>query len=261
MRELFPAERDDVDPIVRYGHDDRSAAPDGRPWLLLNMISTVDGATAIDGRSGGLGGPADKLVFQAVRAVADIVLVGAGTVRAENYGPPRVGPRAGEDRRRRGQAAAPRLAIVTGSLDLDPDSRVFVDDEPGARPIVVTTSTADAGRRAALAERADVLTAGDATVDLVDALRQLRARGDRVVVCEGGPSLNGQLVAADLVDELTLTLSPLLAAGQSARVTHGTAPDYPLGMALDRILEEDGLLFLRYLRTRELSGASGRSPS
>ena len=190
------------------------------------LSSTVDGATAINGRSGGLGGPADKKVFAAIRAVADVILVGAGTVRAENYGPPSV---------------PARLAIVTAKLDLAPDARVFSN---GYRPIIVTTEDSDPERRAALETVADVVLAGRGHVDLKAALRHFEG----VVLCEGGPSLNGQLLADALVDELCLSLAPLLASGESSRIARGPDLAEPVRLRLARILEEDEILFLRYVR-------------
>jgi len=222
VRLLFPNPADDVDVAALY----RDAERPRSPWVLVNMISTVDGATAVGGKSGGLGGPADKKVFAAVRSVADVILVGAGTVRAENYGPDR------------------RLAIVTASLDLEPDARVFAGEVP---PTVLTSSDADPARRAALAGVANIVDVNEGRrVDLRAAL----AHFEGVVVCEGGPSLNGQLVADDLVDELCLSLSPLLAAGDSPRVAHGPGADEPRPLQLAHALEEDGLLFLRYVRSR-----------
>jgi 5-amino-6-(5-phosphoribosylamino)uracil reductase len=222
VRLLFPNPADEVDVAALYAAADRPRSP----WVLVNMISTVDGATAIAGKSGGLGGPADKAVFAAIRSVADVILVGAGTVRAENYGPDA------------------RLAIVTASLDLEPDARVFTGD---TRPLVLTSSDADPARRAALASVANVVDVNDGRrVDLRAALAHLEG----VVLCEGGPSLNGQLVADDLVDELCLSLSPLLAAGDSPRVAHGAGANEPRELHLAHALEEDGLLFLRYVRSR-----------
>jgi riboflavin biosynthesis pyrimidine reductase len=230
VRQLFPILAEDVDPLACYRGDERV----GDPWVVINMITTADGASEVKGRSGGLGGPADKKVFAAIRSVADVILVGAGTVRAENYGPPSV---------------PARLAIVTARLDLAPEARVFSD---GSRPIIVTTEDADTTRRAALEEVADVIVAGTGRVDLRAAMSNFSG----VVLTEGGPSLNGQLIAAGLVDELCLSLAPLLAIGESARIAHGPAPEQPARMQLNRILEEDGTLFLRYI-----SDASARSPS
>ena len=221
VRQLFPIPLDDVDPVVTYRGDERPRSP----WVLINMISTVDGATAIAGRSGGLGGPADKRVFAAIRSIADFILVGAGTVRAENYGPPSV---------------AARLAIVTAKLDLDPEAQVFGN---GYRPIVLTTEDADTTRRAALEEVADVIVAGTGRVDLRAAVSNFSG----VVLSEGGPSLNGQLVALGLVDELCLSLAPLLAGGESARIAHGPDLAAPMRMRVSRILEEDEILFLRFV--------------
>jgi riboflavin biosynthesis pyrimidine reductase len=232
VRQLFPIPVDAVDPRRCYASEDRHTSP----WVLVNMIATLDGATAIDGRSGGFGGPGDKAVFAAIRALADIILVGAGTVRAENYGPPTV---------------PGRLAIVTASLDLAPDARVFSN---GYRPIVITTANADPVRRAALERVADIVVAGDTRVDVRAAVSTFSG----VIVCEGGPSLNGQLISEGLVDELCVSIAPLLASGESTRLAHGLAPARPERMQLRHVLQDDDYLFLRYVR---LSDASAPSPS
>jgi riboflavin-specific deaminase-like protein len=252
MRELYPNPADDVDPVERYAADDRSSPAGERPWVLINMIATVDGATAIHGRSGTLGGPADKAVFSAIRAVADVILVGAGTVRAESYGTPRTPP---------GKDEPPRLAIVTRSLEIDPAGRVFAEAPPGRRPIVVTTERSDASRRAALAGVADILVAGVDDVDLTQTLTALRQQGARVVLCEGGPSLNGHLVAAGALDEICVSVAPLLAGGSSPRLAHGDAAPDVVPMRLDRALEADNMIFLRYVRNRSVSAASAPSTS
>ncbi len=244
VRQIHPSPADvEVAAVVAA---DRRVGP-GRPWLLVNMVSSVDGATALDGASGSLGGPADREVFQAIRSVADVILVGAATVRAEDYGVPKLPEEHQAERRARGQVRRPRLAIVSRSLDLDPDAARFGD--PDQRPFVVTTTDADPDRRAAVAGIAEVIEAGAGSVDLRSALDQLHDRGARVVLCEGGPTLNGQLVAAGLVDELCLTLSPLLVAGPSRRLAQGSAGTGPHPLVLDRVLTEDGFLFLRYVRS------------
>jgi riboflavin biosynthesis pyrimidine reductase len=230
MRQLCPLGLEDVDPAALYAADARAPHRDGRPWVLLNMISTIDGATAVDGRSGALGGSADKRVFAAIRSIADVILVAGGTVRAERYGPP---------------SGDARIAVVSGSLDLDADLRLFAQAKEGRRPWLITTATADASALRAVVD--DVIIAGDERVDVVRAIAELGARGARVVLCEGGPSLNGQLVSAGIIDELCLSLAPLVAGGDSARIAHGPTPPAPIAMRIDRVLEEDGYLFLRYL--------------
>jgi riboflavin biosynthesis pyrimidine reductase len=246
MRLVFPERRDDVDPAELTAADDRPPHAD-RPWLLVNMIATVDGATAIDGRSGALGGPADKRMFSALRGIADVVLVAAGTVRAEQYGPPRASDEQQARRVERGQAPLPRLAICTASADLDPEADVFASTP---RPLVYTVDGADPDRRAALESRAELVVHAGTRLDVAAVVGDLAARGARVVLGEGGPSFNGALVAADLVDELCLTVAPLLASGESARITHGPSPAAPLSFALDRIVEDGDALFLRYVRSR-----------
>lgn len=243
VRQLLP-EPAEIDPAAAHAAAHRPA-PAGRPWVLVNMVASIDGATAVDGVSRGLGGPADKVVFSAIRAVADVILVAAGTARAESYGPPRTPADRQAERVARGQAAHPRFALVTRSLQLDPASAMFTDaPEP---PLVYTVAGAPPERLAALAERAEVVTLGRDGVDLAAVLADLHTRGARLVLAEGGPGLNGHLVAAGLVDELDVTLSPLLAGGDSARLAHGPAA-VPTPMDLAHLWEADGMLFGRYVR-------------
>lgn len=243
VRQLLP-DPGPVDPAAAHAAADRPAPPD-RPWLLVNMIASIDGATAVDGVSGGLGGPGDKTVFSAIRAIADVILVAAGTARAEAYGPPRTGVDRRAERVARGQAPYPRIALVTRSLDLDPISSLFT--EAPEAPLIYTTTSAPGDRRAALEPVAELVEAGTDEVDLAAVLADLGARGARVVLAEGGPGLNGQLAAAGLVDELDVTISPLLVGGASARLAHGPG-GAPTALALAHLWEDDGLLFARYVR-------------
>lgn len=245
MRQLLPTAVSEVDTVALHAADQRPPRPD-RPWLIVNMITTLDGATAVDGVSGGLGGPADKIVFGALRSIADVILVAAGTVRAEHYGPPNLAGDRRRERAERRQAPVPRLAIVSHTLDLEETGPLFAEaEEP---PIVLTTTTAPPARRAALEPVARVATFGTTTVDLPAALAWLRTEiGAAVVLCEGGPTLNGALIAADVVDEWCLTLSPLLAGGSAARAAHGD-PSSTVPLRIDRVLEGDGLLFVRSVR-------------
>lgn len=251
VRMLWPDTADDVDPEALLLNDSRPPRAD-RPWVLVNMISTVDGAaTDSAGRSGGLGGPADRRIFRAARAVADVVVAGATTVVAEDYGPPRIPTDLQAVRRAHGRAPRPRIAVVSGSLALDPTRRLFTDS--AARPIVVTCRHPDPARRSALAEVADIVEIDadpPGTLDWRLALGELRRLGHAVALVEGGPVSNGQLVADDLVDEICLSLSPTVVGGDAPRIAHAPTPAAGRSLRLDRVLEQDGFLFLRYVRDR-----------
>jgi riboflavin biosynthesis pyrimidine reductase len=224
MRQLFPFPLDPVDPVSVYGDVPVS---EGRPSVRLNMISSVDGATSVAGLSGGLGGAADRRLFSVLRASADAVLVAAGTVRAENYGP----------------GTLP-IAVVSRSCSLDWRSPFFT--AATFRPVVVTVSEAPALNRAQAEEVADVVLAGATDVDLRTALGALAERGARSVLAEGGPSLNSQLAAAGLLDELCLTVSPVLVGGDAKRVLSGAGLAGPALLQLCSVCEEDGFVFLRF---------------
>ncbi len=227
---------------------DRRVHEDGRPWVMLNMISSIDGAISIDGVSGQLGNDADLAVFQTLRGLADVVLVAAGTVRAEGYRPPRSSPEVTARRQARGQQPRPRIAVVTGSLGLDLDGGLFAD--PTYRPVVVTTATADPTRLAEIGAVADVLVAGQDQVDLAAAVAELGATEGPVVLAEGGPTLNAQLAAADLIDEVCATVSPLLVGGDGGRMLANGPGHEPRRYEIDRAVAAGGMLFTRYLRRR-----------
>jgi len=226
--------------------------PASQPWLRANMVSTADGAArGPEGLSGAISGDADKRVFGRLRGLADVVLVGAGTARAEGYRPAREKPSFADRRREAGQAPAQAIALVSRSLELDLSSELFAT--PGSRPIVVTAASSDADRRSAAAAHADVLIAGDDDVDLRAAVTALNERGLVRVHAEGGPTLLADLAAADLLDELCLTLSPVLAGGSYGdgpaipRILAGAPlPDAPRPLSLVHVLEDGGTLFLRY---------------
>lgn len=227
--------------------EDRSG-PAGRPWVLSNMIASADGATAIGGVSGPLGRPADKEMFTALRAVSDAILVGATTAREEDYRPPGAGPdEVRAARVDRGQTPRPQLVVVTASLSIGADQRLFAD--PDYRPIVATVTDAPADRRRALEEVAEVIECGTGRVDLGRVVAELGQRGHGTILSEGGPSLNAQLIADDLVDEWNLTVSPILAAGSSRRPAQGTEVPHPVApMTLSRVWQADELLFCRWVR-------------
>ena len=241
MRQLLPVAVDPVDPVTAYGDVPVAA---GRPGVRLNMIASVDGAAAVDGRSGGLGGSADHRLFFVLRALADVVLVAAGTVRAEGYGPAALpdGLRAG--RRDRAQTPVPPIAVVSRSCRLDWDSSLFT--AATVRPLVVTVTDAPPAQLARATEVADVIVAGEGDVDFGRALAALAERGVRSVLVEGGPSLNAQLASAGLLDEVCLTLAPRLVGGEAKRILAGAGAARPRGLRLSSVCEEDEYLFLRF---------------
>ncbi len=217
------------------------------PTLRVNFVASLDGAVTVDGKSGGLGGPGDKLIFDSLRMVCDALVVAAGTVRTENYDALRLTPPAREWRRAHGLPEFPLMVVVSGSLDLDPEQLVF-SDAP-IPPLVVTHAGAPADRRAALADVAEIVTVGETSVDLAAAVAALHGRGATQLLCEGGPRLFGAMIAADLVDELCLTLSPRLVGGGAGRIAAGPGGP-PREMSLAGILADEDMLFLRYARSR-----------
>jgi riboflavin biosynthesis pyrimidine reductase len=241
VRQLLPTVVDPVDPYEAYADTPRAAH---RPGVRLNMIASVDGATSVDGVSGALGGLADHRVFSALRSVADMVLVAAGTLRAEGYGPAALPTEVREGRRRTGQTPVPAIAVVSRTCNLDWGAPFFT--AATVRPLVVTVADVPPAPRARAAEVADVVTAGERDVDLHEALVALGRRGARSVLAEGGPTLNAHLAGAGLLDELCLTLSPSVVGGASKRIVSGPSLDPTRVMDLASIYEDDGFLFLRY---------------
>ncbi|MGI8879555.1 MAG: pyrimidine reductase family protein [Jatrophihabitans sp.] len=245
MRALLPVPGDSVDVHEWYAHD--WVAEGG---IRANFISSADGAVSADGLSRGLQTDGDNRVFAALRDLADVILVGAGTARAERYGA--VSPQGARlaARRRHGLPDELPIAVVSGRLDLDPTSELFTAATANARTIVVTTAAAPTDKRAALASVADLLIAGETELD-TDVLRAgLSERGLTRVVCEGGPSLFAALVRHGSCDELCLSISPVLVGGGPGRITAGPPLDgAPRGLSLVGLIEEDGALFARYRRS------------
>ncbi|MEE3276086.1 MAG: pyrimidine reductase family protein [Actinomycetota bacterium] len=247
MQQVFPRpDTDDVDPVAAY-HDVDRPAPAGRPWVLVNMVASVDGATAVDGRSGPLGSEADRRLLGVLRGLADVVLVGAGTVRAESYGPPRTPVvEVGERRADRGQAVRPRLAVVSGRADLDPSAALFANRDPDDPPPLVYTSTdVPSDRLVGLSGVAEVV-ATDGAPEVSAVIANLHDRGVGIVLCEGGPSLVAQLSSAGLVDELCLSVSPLIVGNGSGLLAGAPLPT-PAPLRLVHVLTADDFLFCRYL--------------
>lgn len=218
-------------------------------WLRVNFVTTLDGSASAEGVTGSLGGPDDLRVFDLLRRVADVVLAAAGTVRDEGYGPMVLHDADVAWRRAHGMSDHPVFAIVSGSLHLDPTSRVF-SDAP-VRPIVLTSATAAASDQGtALRAVADVVPCGGESVDVALVRDALVQSGLHRIHCEGGPSFLGALVAADLVDELTLTIDPSLEGGAGPRIARGSSPELRRMRPAHVLLGADGVLLARYVRAR-----------
>jgi riboflavin biosynthesis pyrimidine reductase len=205
---------------------------------MANMVSSLDGAATRAGRSGGLGGDADRAVFHALRTLPDVILVGAGTVRAERYRPPSVAA---------GREVAPRLAIVSGRLLLDPDLPCLRDAPAGQEPIVLTGDDAPADRRARLEPLAQVVSLGPGPVSAPRAVAALSDAGARLVLCEGGPTLLGQLAEHDLIDEWFVTVAPLAVGGREARIAVSDV-EVDRHLRLDSVLSDGADVLLAYVR-------------
>ncbi len=219
MRRLHPNPTEHITAAQAYDVD-RPRPPD-RPWLGLCMVASVDGSTVVDHRSEALSSEADRQVLLTLRSLADVIVVGAGTVRIEGYGPPN----------KPGQ----RIGVVSRSGNVDLSMPLFTS---GAGFLIVPKSAPQSP--------VDTVRAGDDEVDLVAALGQLDAD---FVQAEGGPALNAALAAADVIDELNLTISPVLSGGHGPRLLTG-AESIGHRLALAHVLEDDGFLFTRYLRRR-----------
>ncbi|RLP95313.1 pyrimidine reductase family protein [Micromonospora sp. BL4] len=241
IRRLWPEPSDlpldDATLTALYGRADQ-------PRLRVNFVASLDGAVTVDGYSAGLSGEPDKRVFSLLRMLCDALVVAAGTLRHEGYRAVRLDERRRAWRREHGLAEYPTLVVVSGSLDLDPAQAAFADAP--VRPVVLTHAGVDPPP--GLADVADVLRCGTDRVDLAAGLDELHRRGLTQLLCEGGPHLLGALTAADLVDELCLTVAPLLAGPGPGRITAGDATP-PRQLPLRHVLAaDDGVLLLRHAR-------------
>jgi riboflavin biosynthesis pyrimidine reductase len=241
LNRLLPRPGGEVDAAEVY------AVPTGAGrHVRVNMVSSIDGAATMQGRVGTLTGPADQQLLLLLRALADVLVVGAGTLRAEGYGPLTVGPDLAPLREAAGQSPAPRLVVPTRSLDLDLAGAAFTEAlEP---PLVVTTRNAPAERLRAAEAVAEVRVLGEDCVDLTAMVDLLVDRGASRILCEGGPALLAELVAADLLDELCLAVAPLVTCGWESRITAGPALPEARMLRLAHVAEREDFVFLRYER-------------
>lgn len=237
------------DPLAPYAEVDRTRTGGGC-WVMAHMVAGLDGSATIGGRVGALSTAPDADLFVAMRTLADVVLVGAETIRREGYDAIRLPPERVAARTDAGRTAAPPLAVVSRSLSLDWTSKAFTAPAPESRSIVITCAAADAERLRRAREVADVVIAGEERVDPAWAMAELAAAGHDVVVCEGGPTWLGEIVAADRLDELCLTISPLM--GGDPLPLSVTPLGAPLRrLALRHVLRDGDTLFLRYERATD----------
>ena len=253
LRQLFPVGARLTTEEATSGLNLASLAPSERPYVVLNMVATADGRATLEGRTIGMGGPADREIFHGLRTQVDAVLFGAGTARIERYGR-MIRDEAGRARRRiEGLEADPLACVVSGRLDLPVDLPLLRD--PESRVLVITSSEVEVEGAAA---RMDYLRPSSGleylepsargSLELSGTLERLRAEhGVRTLLCEGGPHLNRALLREGLVDELFLSLVPTLTGdSEAATILAGPAFGAPVGMELVRLLEHRGYLFLRY---------------
>lgn len=214
MRRLAPqpATLDELFADVDFG----AQAPPDRPYLVINMVASADGRATLHGRTAELSSPADKQLFFMLRRSVDAVLVGTGTLREERYGP-----------LLRGEEKQPLAIVCSRRGDFPDDIPLFTD--PRSR---ILAHTGPSPR---------------------DALLQAREEhGVRSVLCEGGPTLNGALFAEDVVDELFLSISPMIANGPAPlTIVEAAGPGRPVDLELVWLLEADGMLFCRYAVARD----------
>jgi riboflavin-specific deaminase-like protein len=262
LRRLIPpphshdvADLAELDAREVYGNLSLPDGVDGRAYVLLNMVSTVDGKTALGASAAGIGSRTDARLMRQIRAAVDGIIWGAGTLRADIVDP-RVDVASSRRRRERGLAAQPVASAVSGSLDLDPTNRFFVNGP--ARTILFTTDAAPADRRRALAPYATIVSQSGPTVDLRAAVQYLYDElGVHRLLSEGGPGLNDHVLAAGLLDEVFWTVAPKLAGGHGRTLLDGAAPALAIRarMELLSLHEHDGELYARYRLLRNADGA------
>jgi riboflavin biosynthesis pyrimidine reductase len=240
-----------VDKIADGQLADHYAYPDDlqKCWVRGNMISSLDGGATEDGKSGGLGSPGDRAVFNLMRQAADVILMGAATVRIENYSGVQLSVAQRQERQRRGQAEVPPIAVVTASAALEPDTKFFTRTETPPLILTATKTVADAKHRlGAVAEVLDASGADPTRVDPAVALRILAQRKLFRVLTEGGPSLLSLLIENDLLDELCLTVAPVLVGGVARRIATGPGHTFTRMRPAHLLTDDQGYLYMRYVR-------------
>jgi riboflavin biosynthesis pyrimidine reductase len=227
------------------------AYPEGlqRCWVRANMISSLDGGATDDGKAGGLAGPGDRALFARMRQEADVVVVGAATVRIENYSGAHMSVAQRQERQSRGQAEVPPIAVITHSADFEHDAKLFTRAE--IPPLILTCRETVDDVRARFDALADVVDASGRHTDRVDpaaVLDILDRRGMRRVLTEGGPSLLSLFIAGDLLDELCVTIAPILVGGQARRIASGSGESHTRMRRSHLLTDDEGYLYTRYVK-------------
>src|ERR1700682_60892 len=238
-----------VDKVDELRLTDFYAYPDDLQtcWVRGNMIASVDGGATDNGKAGGLAGPGDRAVFALMREAADVILVGAGTVRVENYSGVQFSVAQRQRRQRRAQAEVPPIAVVTQSGQLEHDAKLFPRTETPPLILTCTHSVEDTRRRLrSVAEVVDASGSDLAKVDIKMALSILAERRQFQVLTEGGPTLLGTLIENSLLDELCLTVAPILVGGLARRIATGSGEVHTRMRRAHLLSDEDGYLYTRY---------------
>lgn len=220
VRRIFPPPDTATTVAAAYGVP-RQRHPDGRPWIGLCMVMSIDGSTVVNGTSQALSGPADRDVLLGLRSLADVIVVGASTIRQEEYAQP--------------SKPGLTIGVVTRSVNLDLETNLF---RSGAGFLILPEETPVSN------PAVRCVRAGHGSVDLPAAMKQL---GGTFVQLEGGPTLNASMFAADLVDEINITISPLVVGGVGPRLTL-SAPDLHSRFEVAHVIHDEGFLFVRYIR-------------
>lgn len=220
-----------------------------RCWVRANMIASLDGGATDDGKAGGLAGPGDRAIFARMRQEADVILVGASTVRIENYSGAQMSVAERQERQRRGQAEIPPIAIVTHGADFEHDAKIFTRTE--VPPLIMTSRDTVPEARARFGSLAEVVDASGDHADRVDpavVLTIFAERGLRRVLSEGGPSLISLLTEHDLIDELCITIAPILVGGAARRIASGSGEAHTRMRRSHLLTDDEGYLYTRYVK-------------
>lgn len=238
----------DTDLLRLYAYPDQVSPGPGLPYVRFNFVTSADGSATSNGLSAGLGNDGDKRIFHLLRRLPDIILVGAGTIRSEGYEGSLVDEEGWAWRTAHRLPEHPALGIISGSLNLDPGSGLFTKSP--VRPVIFTSNSAPARQLSALSRVADVVVCGADAVEPASLLKALADRSLPRVLCEGGPAVLGALTASDAIDDLCLSISPLLAGGEGPWISAGQAPAYPVALSLASLLTEESALYIRYVKAR-----------